>query len=74
MGTTTNENEYLFRAKVCLPVAIFFAMIAVNSFTSSGILLFQVIFVLMALYFSLSTLAYAAFFTNDYFEQQAEEH
>ena len=60
------ENENLFRALVCTPIAILFVMLAANSVMSSGIVLFQVIFVVLALYFSLSTLAYAAFYTNDH--------
>lgn len=66
------ENENLFRALVCAPIAILFGVMAVNSVISPGIVLFKVIFVLMALYFSLSALAYAAYYTNERFEGKAE--
>ena len=68
----TIENENLFRALVCAPIAILFAVFAVNSLMSSGIVLFKLIFVCLALYFSLSTLAYAAYYTNEYLAEKAE--
>jgi integral membrane sensor domain MASE1 len=62
------KNENLFRALACAPIAILFVIFAVNSVTSPGILLFKVLFVLLALYFTLTTLAYAAYYTNDHYE------
>lgn len=67
------ENENLFRALVLAPLAVFFTIIATNSVMSSGIFLFKIIFVFMALYFSLSTLAYAAFYSNDHFSGKADK-
>lgn len=67
----TIENENLFRSLVCLPIAILFTMLAINSVMTSGIMLFQLIFILMALYFSLSTLSYAAHYTNERYEGKA---
>ena len=68
----TIENENLFRALVCIPVAALFALLAASSIMNSGILLFQIIFVLLALYFTLSTLAYAAHYTNERYEGTTE--
>lgn len=67
------ENENLFRAIVSAPIAIFFAIIAANSISSSGIFIFSFIFVCMAVYFSLSTLAYAAYYTNDHHTDKADK-
>ena len=76
MGKTSSdvkiENENLFRAIVCAPVGVFFFIMAVNSVMSPGLVLFKVIFVLMAMTFTLGSLGYAAFFTNDYFAEQAQ--
>jgi hypothetical protein len=60
------ENQNLFKAIVSAPLAIVFWYFAVASITSSGHIVFNVTYVLLALYFSLSSLAYAAFYTNDY--------
>ncbi|MGB1199475.1 MAG: hypothetical protein ACPG46_10535 [Thalassotalea sp.] len=65
------KNEYLFRAMVCVPAAILFALLAVNSVATSGIVVFQVIFTLIAAYFSLSALFYAAHYTNERYEGKA---
>ena len=65
------ENENLFRGLVCAPIAILFVMLAVNSVMTTGLLLFKLIFVLMALFFTLSTLAYAAYYTNDYHAEKS---
>lgn len=67
------ENENLFRALVTAPIAVFFVIIAVNSVTSSGLFLFKFIFVCMAIYFSLCTLAYAAFYSNDHQTEKADK-
>mgnify|MGYP000064798662 CR=1 FL=1 len=67
------ENENLFRALVSAPLAIFFVIIATNSVSSSGIFLFKLIYVCLALYFSLSTLAYAAYYTNDHNCEKADK-
>lgn len=66
----TNEN--LFRALACTPIAALSWLLAVNVISSSALVLFQVIFVLMALYFTLTTLAYAAYYTNQRFDKSAE--
>lgn len=69
MGNSTNEvsiqNENLFRALVCAPLAIMFVLLAANSVMNSGLIIFSVLYVLVALYFVLTTLAYAAYYTND---------
>ncbi|MDO6446937.1 hypothetical protein Q4493_14275 [Colwellia sp. 1_MG-2023] len=67
------ENENLFRALVTAPLAIFFVIIAANSVMSSGIFIFKLIFIGMAIYFSLSTLAYAAYYTNDHHAEKADK-
>ena len=66
------ENENLFRAWVCVPTAILFVMLSINSVTTSGIVLFQIIFILMAVYFSLNALSYAAHYTNERFEGKTD--
>lgn len=66
------ENENLFRSLVCIPPAIIFVLLAVNSISSSGIVLFQIIFTLIATYFTLSTIGYAAIYTNELYEGKTE--
>ena len=66
------ENENLFRALAFAPIAILLVLFSGDFLMSSGIVLFKVIYVLMALYFTLSTLAYAAYYTNELYEGNAE--
>ncbi len=68
----TIKNENLFRALVSLPLAALFALLAMNSVMNSGIIIFQILYILMALYFSLSTLGYAAHYTNERYEGTTE--
>ena len=70
-NTLAVENENLFRALVCLPMGILFSILAAYYGASSGLLMFKVIFVLLALAFSLYGLAYAAYYTNDRTENRA---
>jgi len=65
------KNDNLFKALVCTPLAVVFWYFAVNSMMSSGHIVFNVAYILIALYFSLSTLGYAAFYTNDYHSEKA---
>lgn len=75
MGKSENfiENENLFRALVCSPIAVLFVMLAVNSMMSPGFVVFKVIYVVMALCFALSALAYAAYYTNDCYAATADD-
>ncbi len=73
-GKNVIENENLFRMLFCSPVAILFLVLAESYLMSPGIMLFKVIFVLFALYFTLSALAYAAFYTNDYYYAKADSN
>ncbi|TKB44916.1 hypothetical protein [Thalassotalea mangrovi] len=66
------ENENLFRSLVCAPVAVLFVLLAANAIMTSSIVIFQVIFVLLAIYFTLSTLAYASFYTNERYQGEAK--
>ncbi|MEW6991237.1 hypothetical protein AADZ91_11150 [Colwelliaceae bacterium 6441] len=66
------KNENLFRALVCLPTAILFTLLSINSVANSGIFIFQIIFILMAIYFSLSAISYAAHYTNECYEGKTE--
>jgi len=66
------ENENLFRALFCAPIAILFGALTLSLLVSSDIVLFKVIFVLLTLYFSLSALAHAAYYTNERLEGTAE--
>jgi len=76
MGKTNSglvvENENLFRALFCAPMAILFGALTLSLLVSSGLVLFKVIFVLLTLYFSLSALAHAAYYTNERLEGTAE--
>ena len=67
------QNDNLFKAIVCAPISALFVLLAFNSVTNAGIVIFQVLFVILALFFVLSTLAYAAHYTNDVFAE-AEDH
>ena len=69
---TIIENENLFRALTCAPISFLFTLLAANSVMSSGIVIFQVLFILLALFFTYNTLAYAAHYTNERFSGQAE--
>jgi hypothetical protein len=66
------ENENLFRSFIYALIAILFVMLSVNSFQSDGIVLFKFIYVILGLCSSLATLAYAAYFTNDYFSAKED--
>jgi hypothetical protein len=66
------ESDNLFRALFCAPTAILLVLFAESFLMSAGIALFKVIYVLMALYFLLSTLAYAAYYTNEIYEGEAD--
>lgn len=65
------KNNNLFKTIAFLPLAVLFSLLAYSTITSSGHIVFSVIYVLMALYFVLGTLAYAAFYTNDFYAGQA---
>lgn len=65
------KNDNLFKALVYTPLAILFCFFAMNSITSSGHVFFNTLYILMALYFSLSVLAYAAYYTNDCYAEDA---
>ena len=66
------ENENVFRALVSVPPAILFILLAANSLMSGGIVLFQVIYILLALYFLLSAIGYAALYSNELVEQKTK--
>ena len=66
------ENENLFRALFCAPTAILLVLFANSFLMSAGLALFKIIYVLMALYFTLSALAYSAYYTNELYEGKAE--
>ncbi|MFD2167059.1 hypothetical protein ACFSJY_12430 [Thalassotalea euphylliae] len=72
MGKVSFDNENLFRALICAPVAVFFALMAAEWVMSSGPIVLNVIFVVMALLFSLTTLAYLSHYTNERFEGKAD--
>jgi len=69
MGKVNNDviidNENLFRTLFCAPITILLVLFAESFLMSSGLLLFKVIYVLMALFFFISTLAYGAYYTNE---------
>ncbi len=61
------ENENLFRALVCSPIAVLLVILTANSIQTSGFTLLNVILIAVASYFTLCAIAYAAFYTNEYF-------
>lgn len=69
MGNATNEvaieNENLFRFLVSAPIAILLSIFAANYIGTDGLIIMKVIFVMMAVYFTLTALAYFAYYTND---------
>jgi hypothetical protein len=60
----TNLSKLLYHT----PLAIFFVAVAIDSVASGAHIVFNIASVLIALCFTLSTLAYAAFYTNDRYE------
>ena len=64
------KNDNLFKAIVCSPLAVLFTFFAFNSIASSGHIVFNVAYILIAAYFILSSLAYAAFYSNDYYAEK----
>ncbi len=66
------ENENLFRALFCAPIALILVMFGESFLTSSGLVLFKIIYVVMALYFTLSALAYGAFYTNEIYSGETD--
>jgi hypothetical protein len=66
------KNENLFRALVYVPLAALFVLLSINSVATSGIIIFQILFILMAMYFTLSAISYAAHYTNERYEGKTE--
>jgi hypothetical protein len=66
------KNENLFRAWACVPLVILFVWLSIDSVANSGIIIFQILFTLMAIYFSLSAISYAAHYTNELYEGKTE--
>jgi len=67
------KNSHLFKTLVYAPLAVLFVFFAMNSITSSGHLFFNVLYILIASYFILGTLAYSAYYTNDYYAEKYNE-
>ncbi|XQW83728.1 hypothetical protein ACOYR1_11305 [Thalassotalea piscium] len=65
------KNENLFRAGVCIPAATLFVLLSINSVVTSGIMILQIIFIVLAAYFTLSALSYFASYTNERYEGKA---
>lgn len=65
------KNTNLSKAIATLPLTIIFIGTTIVSVTSSAHIIFQALSALIACYFLLSTLAYAAFYTNDYHVENA---
>jgi hypothetical protein len=64
------KNTNLFKTLVFAPLAILFIFFSFYSITTSGHLFFNVLYILIAAYFILGTIAYSAFYTNDYYEEK----
>ena len=62
------HNTNLSKLVYNTPLAIFFVVVAVESVSSGAHLVFNIASVLLAMHFTLSSLAYAAFYTNDCYE------
>lgn len=65
------ENENLFRALACAPIAILSSILAVDFAMSSGLIIFKVLLACMAIYFSLTAIAYAAYYTNEIYSEKS---
>ncbi|QOL24823.1 hypothetical protein LP316_10875 [Thalassotalea sp. LPB0316] len=66
------ENDNLFKAVIYLPIAILFALLASDAISGGSNIFFQVMYVILALYFVLGTLGYFAHFTNDFFDGRTD--
>ena len=55
-----------------LPLAVLFTYIAVNSITTSAHIVFQALSIVMSLLLILTTIAYAAYYTNDCYDETAD--
>jgi len=67
------KNNNLFKALIYTPLAALFYFFAVNSIMSSSHVVFNMLYILMTMYFTLSAIAYAAFYTNDRYDDNTHE-
>lgn len=67
------KNDNLFKALVYTPLAVLFYFFALNSVMSSSHIVFNTIYILMTLYFTLSAIAYAAYYTNDRYDNDVHD-
>ena len=63
------QNENLFKTLLCLPIGIGFATFMMSSFETSGVSVATFLLFVLTMYFILSAIGYAAFYTNEKFEQ-----
>ena len=64
------KNENLFKTLLCLPIGIGFAFFMVSAFASSGMSVGVLLLFVLTMYFMLSGIAYAAFYTNECFDSK----
>jgi hypothetical protein len=67
------KNDNLFKAIVFTPLAVLFTFFAFDSIAGSSHIVFNVMYILIAMYFILGALAYAAFYSNDYYAEKYHE-
>ncbi|ATC98437.1 MULTISPECIES: hypothetical protein [Pseudoalteromonas] len=62
------KNENLFKTLLCLPIGIGFAVFMISAFNNSGFNVGTFLLFVLTMYFTLSGIAYAAFYTNEKFD------
>lgn len=62
------ENENLFKTLLCLPIGIGFGAFMMSAFNESGFNVGTFLLFVLTMYFTLSGIAYAAFYTNEKFD------
>tara|TARA_B110000881_G_C18519245_1_gene486633 strand:+ start:620 stop:856 length:237 start_codon:yes stop_codon:yes gene_type:complete len=73
-STESIENDNLFKALICLLPALGFTLMAKQLWLSPGLVLLDVLFTLVAMYFVLSVLVHAAWYTNDCDREKAHNN
>lgn len=62
------QNENLFKTLLCLPIGIAFSIMLVSAFEASGFAVSTFLLFVLTMYFLLSGIGYAAYYTNEFFE------
>jgi len=73
-STESIENDNLFKALICVLPAIGFSLMAKYLWLSPGLVFLDVLFTFVAVYFVLSVLMHAAWYTNDCDREKEHNH